>query len=392
MEKQLLFLLDYDLRFDEAEACAFFAPFMVQSAPVPAPPPMPTSTSTRTAAAAARQERQKAVSKVAQAGKARAQQQMPPTPPHEKASSNAAPPSAQPPSQPQSQPHTSVAEGLSGKVHNLARRLSSTYLGTNACEKPAQSLPPTLSAMSSCASSSASSSTSSSTSGSGTESEPEAETGIETDDDDTERSRLLDGVGEQREPDATQRFVLRPLPPSIARRRSNARKTSDATITDVRAALGAAASETALAEHAGTGSPLVPTAAKRRSLSKRTSVARMQGRLVPSRTLPNLAAGVGTGAGGFLSRMWGAATKASAMSSAAPSATAGAALAAPAGGTGKTPLVDIVEPEAAHTAQTQAQALHATGAFHLRRLAHSRSAMFRSTAAGQPGYGGEGEP
>ncbi|ETW84417.1 hypothetical protein HETIRDRAFT_314413, partial [Heterobasidion irregulare TC 32-1] len=28
MEKQLLFLLDYDLRFDEAEACAFFAPFM----------------------------------------------------------------------------------------------------------------------------------------------------------------------------------------------------------------------------------------------------------------------------------------------------------------------------------------------------------------------------
>ena len=245
--------------------------------------------------------------------------------------------------------------------------------------------------MSSCASSGASSSTSSSTSGSGTESEPEAETGIETDDD-TERSRLLDGVGEQREPDATQRFVLRPLPPSIARRRSSARKTSDATITDVRAALGAAASETALAEHAGTGSPLVPTAAKRRSLTKRASVAHMQGRLVPSRTLPNLAAGVGTGAGGFLSRMWGAATKASAASSAAPSATAGAAMAAPAGGTGKAPLVDIVEPEAAHTAQTQAQALHATGAFHLRRLAHSRSAMFRSTAAGQPGYGGEGEP
>ncbi|KAI0318089.1 hypothetical protein OF83DRAFT_1057408, partial [Amylostereum chailletii] len=28
MEKQLLFLLDYDLRFDEEEACSFFAPFM----------------------------------------------------------------------------------------------------------------------------------------------------------------------------------------------------------------------------------------------------------------------------------------------------------------------------------------------------------------------------
>ncbi|KAF9475890.1 hypothetical protein BDN70DRAFT_953445, partial [Pholiota conissans] len=28
MEKQLLYLLDYDLRFDEAEACRHFAPFM----------------------------------------------------------------------------------------------------------------------------------------------------------------------------------------------------------------------------------------------------------------------------------------------------------------------------------------------------------------------------
>ncbi|KIM42795.1 hypothetical protein M413DRAFT_43598, partial [Hebeloma cylindrosporum] len=28
MEKQLLYLLDYDLRFDEAEVCTLFAPFM----------------------------------------------------------------------------------------------------------------------------------------------------------------------------------------------------------------------------------------------------------------------------------------------------------------------------------------------------------------------------
>ncbi|KJA14645.1 hypothetical protein HYPSUDRAFT_194909, partial [Hypholoma sublateritium FD-334 SS-4] len=55
MEKQLLYLLDYDLRFDEAEACKFFAPFMSAE----------SSLSTRSSA----------VNRVAKAGKARAEAQ-----------------------------------------------------------------------------------------------------------------------------------------------------------------------------------------------------------------------------------------------------------------------------------------------------------------------------
>ncbi|GAA5877919.1 hypothetical protein JCM3774_001770 [Rhodotorula dairenensis] len=49
MERQLLFLLDYDLRMDEAELVHHFAPFMRQASPVasssraPAPPPQSTS-------------------------------------------------------------------------------------------------------------------------------------------------------------------------------------------------------------------------------------------------------------------------------------------------------------------------------------------------------------
>ncbi|KAF8576219.1 hypothetical protein K439DRAFT_1640709 [Ramaria rubella] len=62
MEKQLLYLLDYDLRFDEAEACRHFAPFMRGGA---------YSNATR----------QSAVSRVAKGSRARAAAaQLPPTP------------------------------------------------------------------------------------------------------------------------------------------------------------------------------------------------------------------------------------------------------------------------------------------------------------------------
>ncbi|KAL0949064.1 hypothetical protein HGRIS_009162 [Hohenbuehelia grisea] len=65
MEKQLLFLLDYDLRFSEEEACGHFAPFL----------------GTEAIDAKARAS---AVDKVTKASKVRAQaQQMPPTPPEE---------------------------------------------------------------------------------------------------------------------------------------------------------------------------------------------------------------------------------------------------------------------------------------------------------------------
>ncbi|KAJ7590625.1 hypothetical protein C8J56DRAFT_538331 [Mycena floridula] len=67
MEYQLLFILDYDLRFDELEACAYFAPFMSTDAQIA-------------------NTRALAVDRVTKAGRARfhaLQSQMPPTPPYE---------------------------------------------------------------------------------------------------------------------------------------------------------------------------------------------------------------------------------------------------------------------------------------------------------------------
>lgn len=59
MERQLIHIMNYDLRFDEEEACLHFAPFM--------------STKSRSAA----------VDIVSKAGRLRAQAQMPPTPPYD---------------------------------------------------------------------------------------------------------------------------------------------------------------------------------------------------------------------------------------------------------------------------------------------------------------------
>lgn len=72
MEKQLLYLLDYDLRFSEADACRMFAPFM--------------SSDARQAQDAS--TRASAVNRVAKAGRARAQAkarqiQLPATPPED---------------------------------------------------------------------------------------------------------------------------------------------------------------------------------------------------------------------------------------------------------------------------------------------------------------------
>jgi G1/S-specific cyclin PLC1 len=105
-EVELLAVLDYDLRFDEAETCQHFAPFM------------------RTRA---QEKRAAAVSVVTKAGLARAQAQMPPTPPRER------------PSQ---------SSSLSG-VQGLVKRLSSVCLSstTTACASPAQRNPSTSSSI-----------------------------------------------------------------------------------------------------------------------------------------------------------------------------------------------------------------------------------------------------
>lgn len=89
MEKQLLFLLDYDLRFDEQEAIAHFFPFM--------PSLSPRAKEDRAAAVKCAKARVHAVS-------------MPPTPPHD---SPDAPPASSAPL---------------ASVQNLVKRLSSAYL------------------------------------------------------------------------------------------------------------------------------------------------------------------------------------------------------------------------------------------------------------------------
>ena len=99
-EVELLTILDYDLRFDEAEACYHFAPFM---------------------RAGVREKRAAAVSLVTKAGLARAQAQMPPTPPREKPSQS----------------------GSLSSVQGLVKRLSSVCLSSavTACASPAQRNP-----------------------------------------------------------------------------------------------------------------------------------------------------------------------------------------------------------------------------------------------------------
>jgi len=105
-EIELLVILDYDLGFDEAETCYHFAPFM------------------RTKA---QEKRAAAVSVVTKAGLARAQAQMPPTPPRDK------------PSQP----------GSLSSVQGLVKRLSSVCLASTAtaCASPAQRHPSTSSSV-----------------------------------------------------------------------------------------------------------------------------------------------------------------------------------------------------------------------------------------------------
>ena len=148
MEKQLLYLLDYDLRFDELEACTAFAPFM--------------SAHLQASASA----RLSAVNKVAKAGRARAEAQqqsqeranvqLPPTPPDEEKESRCptsiqmATASVLSLSSSASSGSLSTASVLTSAVRGIARRLSTAHL------RPATSM--TQSTMSTDSSSSSSSS------------------------------------------------------------------------------------------------------------------------------------------------------------------------------------------------------------------------------------------
>ena len=129
MEKQLLYLLDYDLRFDELEACSAFAPFMSAHSQV--------SASTRLSA----------VNKVAMAGRARAEAQqqsqeranvqLPPTPPDEEKESRCLAPiqvtaSTSSLSSSSASAVSSSTSALTSAVRGIARRLSTAHLRPSA--------------------------------------------------------------------------------------------------------------------------------------------------------------------------------------------------------------------------------------------------------------------
>ena len=282
MERELLSMLDYDLRFDEAEACRLFEPFMTS------PPPRN------------QEARRKVLSVVTQASRARkqAQTRLPPSQP------------VSVPSPPLSIVIPNTAQHLTDTVQKVAKRLGSTHLSHSAtperCGRPPQGLATPPSAISS--------TSGESEAGSTTESSSYSSDDYFSDDDASE-------------PSESSRFLSGPehcLPPRFAaavaehRRGRTASVASDATIDG-----GAQCAEDTLPAPSPVRGAKIPL----------------------SRTAPV----------GFLSRMWGAATKVAANHS-------------------------HIEPEAPLHSSVSAVASGA-GTFHLRKLAHSRSAMFRGAAA-----------
>jgi PHO85 cyclin-1 len=305
MEKQLLFMLDYDLRFDEPEACRLFEPFMA-------------------ALPARNQEARKKVLSLAQASRVRekAQTQFPPTPPRDQGANSLtakAPVSNSSPSAPAvaSTPHPltivipHTAQNLTDTVQKVAKRLGSTYLshaGSAPCTHPPRGLSTPPSAISSVSGDSEP--------GSATENSIYSSDDNLSDDDVPEshnNSRVVSEPG--------QCLLPRPVPAAVLHRRGRTTSVaSDATIEGSMQCIDDG----------------LPPPRPGRGV-----------KITPSRTAP----------AGFLSRMWGAATKAAVHHS-------------------------QMEPEAPPNQSTSAVASGA-GAFHLRRLAHSRSIiMFRGTARG----------
>lgn len=383
MEKQLLFLLDYDLRFGEPEATVHFAPFMGQT-------PQQKADATMRASI---------VDKVSKAGKARAdaraqlEVQVPLTPPHEPVptSSYVLPPPPPP-------VHTVLsAANLASTVRGIAKRLSTTHLSSRSRSSASSNSPTRMytttssaSSHSSCASSSFShsdvgsliddtGSTSSLSDCEGSDHErhePEYEyrsanttlTNVKPPVDiygdsegrmdvdyDMEQEHLLDGGGRAGE---MKKFVLRPVPPNAYRggpdrnQQLRARKASDTSSIKSTSTI--------------TGSPTQRFPGARRSSGasqfKRSTSATYSGlpvstsgnSLTASATMPSIGGvlprqGI---SGGFLSRMWGAAKGSQ------------------------------LQPQTTSTDVVGSEPVPERSAFRRLVLVHSRSTVFR-TAAGQ---------
>lgn len=298
MEKQLLFLLGYDLRFDELEAISHFEPFLSSPA----------------------EERRCAVNRVAQASKARVEkqrkEQAPLTPPYDavpppyEAAPRPAPVAVPAPVAaplPEGQrydvPVTSSgsSQSITATVHNLAKRISSTYLSANVAHQP-QLRRPSLNLTNS---SSSTATTYSRSDSSAACSRTSSYTSVEDNDSSAACSPSMDADSDD-EPE----FKLRPAPASIHRNRSSTTcsvvqgprgmsiraSNSDNTVKDMPSGIS---SPTATRRTRGG-----PQATRRPSTpSKRSAPADMTTTTPAPSTLAS--------SGSFLSRMWGAATKSS---------------------------------------------------------------------------------
>ncbi|KAH7888160.1 hypothetical protein F5I97DRAFT_960860 [Phlebopus sp. FC_14] len=319
MEKQLLFLLDYDLRFDEREACKHFAPFM----PIRTyDPPTPQQQEARAAA----------VEKVSQAGKARAQAQVPPTPPYEVVA----------------HPPVATASSIVSTVRGIARRISNNRLSSlhNLGSRPP---PPVAPSPMSRKQSSESLVATDSDVGSLTEdtgSSYDSVSGSE-DEADGEKMDLL-----------KKRLALRPLPAHVYR---EGRKVSDTS--SIRSTATVKASGDSSPGSQENKSPVMPESCSIRVVN-RTGLHNKA--LDPTGGSVRIKESVSMSANGFLSRMWSVATKAQDKDKTGNPiySVQGAkqALAPPA--------VGIVEP------MEHQPPGHGQSAF--RRLVHSRSAIFRA--------------
>ncbi|KAK0448036.1 hypothetical protein EV421DRAFT_2052627 [Armillaria borealis] len=286
MEIQLLYLLDYDLRFSEEEACALFAPYMSIVA---------RQASTRASA----------VDKVAKAGKARAlsQEQNPPQP---------LTPSDDVPLAP-----CPVSRPIS-LVRGLARRLSMAHIRADSVAP--LPMPSALTSKSTSTTSSSSTcssdicslvddtgSSSSSSSGISSESDSETEEHVEprvyfSSYGDYQALAQEEVVGTGKKP-----FLLRPSPVYAHRNQhtvqNRSRKPSDTSSVRTITALSPAQSSSL----SSISSLQSRRTSGKRSVSGATTIATgvKESSIPTSVTMPAIARS--TASGGFLSRMWGAA-------------------------------------------------------------------------------------
>lgn len=325
MEEQLLYILGYDLRFDEREACAHFAPFMatciLNSCPL-----TPLRRENRTAA----------VERVHKSGRARAQSQ-PQTPPG------------------QVPPPPLVGPSIMSTVRGITKRLPSSRLGGT------QSLSNIASPVSS-VNSYDSSSTTESEMGSLTEdtgSSSDSASSVSSDDDEASEER-----------NSTKgQFTLDGGPPQ-AHRRNVSGAGSIQSIATVRAC------------DSPKHSPLPLEACTIKIVNRAANLSKRAGSYVYGvssgiQSDANSAGGYGYGgpahraktsfnrsSNGFLSRMWSAAIKGEEKENLRCDLSGKGSLGSPA--------VSIIEPGERHPPG------HGASAFQ--RLVQSRSAIFRATA------------